>query len=459
MRDLNPQQIWTAALGSLELQVSRPSYNTWLKGTAGLSVSYDTKEMVVGTPSPFVAQWLEKRMSSLVEACLLQISGEELGVRFTVVTEPPAGPSSYATSPPKENRAISARATYSRALPHIAPMNPKYTLDSFIVGESNQLAYAAAVAVSSPSGNSYNPLFLYGGVGLGKTHLLHAIGHASAQRGLTYLYTSSEQFTNEFITAIQTKKTSEFRERYRSVDVLLIDDIQFIRGKDAIQEGFFHTFNALHNSNRQIVIASDRPSHELSPIEDRLRSRFAWGLTTDIKSPGLGTRTAILRAKAKHMPYPVPADVLDLISERFLFSIRDLEGALNRVQAYADLTAQAITLESARHCLADLISSQDHPSLSPRVIVEEVCNYYDVSPQLLASRRRSADISTPRQVAVYLLREVAQCSLKEIGAILGGRDHSSIRYAWSRIDTALSSDSRLLADITDLRRILSLQNH
>ncbi|SVA93382.1 uncharacterized protein METZ01_LOCUS146236, partial [marine metagenome] len=457
VRDLNPLQIWTAALGSLELQVSRPSYNTWLKGTVGLSVSYDTKELVVGTPSPFVAQWLEKRMSSLVEACLLQISGEELGVRFTVVTEPPIRSSTDEPSPPKEAQGFSARPSYRRTLPYTSNLNPKYTLDSFIVGESNQLAYAAAVAVSSTSGNSYNPLFLYGGVGLGKTHLLHAIGHASAQRGLTYLYTSSEQFTNEFITAIQTKKTSEFRDRYRSVDVLLIDDIQFIRGKDAIQEGFFHTFNALHNSNRQIVIASDRPSHELSPIEDRLRSRFAWGLTTDIKSPNLGTRSAILRAKAMHMPYPVPADVLDLISARFHFSIRDLEGALNRVQAYADLTAQAITLESARHCLADLIVSQDRHSLSPRVIVEEVCNYYDVSPQLLASRRRSADISTPRQVAVYLLRELAQCSLKEIGAILGGRDHSSIRYAWARIDTALGSDSRLLADITELRRILSLQ--
>ena len=458
MRDISPLQLWTAALGSLELQVSRPSYTTWLKDTVGLSVSYDTKELVVGTPSPFVAQWLEKRMSSLVEACLLQISGEELGVRFTVVTDPPIRPSADAFSPPKESQDLPARLPHRQAFPYTSNLNPKYTLDSFIVGESNQLAYAAAVAVSSTSGNSYNPLFLYGGVGLGKTHLLHAIGHASAQRGLSYLYTSSEQFTNEFITAIQTKKTSQFRDRYRSIDVLLIDDIQFIRGKDAIQEGFFHTFNALHNSNRQIVIASDRPSHELSPLEDRLRSRFAWGLTTDIKSPSLGTRTAILRAKALHMPYPVPTDVLDLISARFHFSIRDLEGALNRVQAYADLTAQAITLESAHHCLADLIASQDHHSLSPRVIVEEVSNYYDVSPQLLASRRRSADVSMPRQVAVYLLRELGHCSLKEIGAILGGRDHSSIRYAWARVDTALASDSRLRSDITELRRSLSLQN-
>ena len=455
MSNISPPQLWTAALGSLELQVSRPSYDTWLKGTVGLSVSYDTRELVVGTPSPFVAQWLEKRMSSLVEACLLQISGEELRVRFTVITELPARPRTNSFAPSTKNLAVSARPPDRREISTSSTLNPKYTLDSFIVGESNQLAYAAAVAVSSTSGTTYNPLFLYGGVGLGKTHLLHAIGHASAQQGLSYLYTSSEQFTNEFITAIQTKKTFEFREKYRSVDVLLIDDIQFIRGKDAIQEGFFHTFNALHNSNRQIVIASDRPSYELTPLEGRLRSRFEWGLSTDIKAPNLSTRAAILQAKAMNMPYPVPPDVLDLISERFHFSIRDLEGALNRIQAYADLTAQAITLESARHCLADLIASQDLHPMSPRVIIEEVCNYYDISPQLLSSKRRGAAISLPRQVAVYLLREMAQCSLQEIGSMLGGRDHSSIRYAWAKVDEGLTSNSTLQADIKELRQTLS----
>jgi chromosomal replication initiator protein len=443
--------LWEATLGSLELQVSRPSYVTWLKDTVGLSL--DDHGLVVGTPSPFVSTWLEKRMSSLIETTLAHVLGQPTPVHFQVLAQnsdtsvrqhpSPPGPVVDEAQPTNGHRHQNGSNPFR--------LNPRYTLDSFIVGESNQLAYAAAVAVSSRPGEAYNPLFLYGGVGLGKTHLLHAIGHASASRGLSYLYVSSEQFTNEFITSIQTKKTRDFREKYRTVDLLLIDDIQFIRGKDAIQEGFFHTFNDLHNSNRQIVIASDRPSSALSPLEDRLRSRFEWGLSADIQIPDIETRTAILQAKAKCLACPIPLEVLTMISYSFSASVRDLEGALNRVSAYADLTSRPVTIDLAEQCLADLLIAQQRNVPSPEEVLSQVCSYYDIDIKALTSKRRDRNLSLARQIAIYLLREVAQCSLKDIGALLGGRDHSSIRYSWQKIATLQQTDTKLCTDISKIR--------
>jgi chromosomal replication initiator protein len=442
----NPIQIWEAALGSLELQVSRPSYATWLKGTVGLF--FNDNKMVVGAPSSFVAQWLEQRMSSLVEATLSQVTGQPATIRFQVLTEP-----SLHTVNQMEPQALPAqliRPANGRAAsnePRSIKLNPKYTLDSFVVGESNQLAHAAAVAVSSRPGIAYNPLFLYGGVGLGKTHLLHGIGHASAGKGLSCLYVSSEQFTNEFITAIQLKRTGEFREKYRSVDVLLMDDIQFMRGKEAIQEGFFHTFNDLHNSNRQIVIACDRPSSALAPLEDRLRSRFQWGLSADIRMPDIETRKAILEVKASSMGVGVPDKVLDLISEHFLSSIRDLEGALNRVCAYADLTDQPLGLDLAYQSLGDLLTTKQKKRPSAEVVISRVCVFYNVDAQALRSKRRDKKVTFARQVAVYLLRELTNMSLKDIGFLVGNRDHTTIRHAWAKIVEDKDSNSALKAQL------------
>ena len=453
MKRLNPSQMWEATLGSLELQVSRPSYATWLKDTVGLS--FNDNRMVVGAPSPFVAQWLERRMSSLIEAALSQVAGLPTTVQFQVMTQMTSH-----TSPREEPQALAAQLPQS-SNGHSSQnggqngtrafrLNPKYTLDSFVVGQSNQLAYAAAVAVSSRSGTAYNPLFLYGGVGLGKTHLLHGIGHASASRGLNYLYVSSEQFTNEFITSIQMKRTGEFREKYRSVDVLLMDDIQFMRGKEAIQEGFFHTFNDLHNSNRQIVIACDRPSSALVPLEDRLRSRFQWGLSADIQPPDLETRKAILEVKAAAMGVGVPDEVLDLISENFLSSIRDLEGALNRVCAYSDLTAQTLDLDLAYLSLGDLLTMKQKQVPPPETVISQVCSFYGVENQALVSKRRDKKVTSARQVAIYLLRECTQMSLKDIGSVVGNRDHTTVRHAWAKIFKEKITDKSLKAQLESI---------
>jgi chromosomal replication initiator protein len=446
---LKPGQMWEAVLGSLELQVSRPSYTTWLKDTVGLSL--DDNKMVVGAPSPFVAQWLEQRMSSLVEAALSQVAGAPTTVRFQVVTEPSAHTARQMlpqTSADRIPQTVNGRAASNE--PRSIKLNPRYTLDSFVVGESNQLAYAAAMAVSSRPGSAYNPLFLYGGVGLGKTHLLHGIGHASAGMGLNYLYVSSEQFTNEFITSIQLKRTGEFREKYRSVDVLLMDDIQFLRGKEAIQEGFFHTFNDLHNSNRQIVIACDRPSSELVPLEDRLRSRFQWGLSADIRMPDIETRKAILEVKASSMGIGVPDEVLDLISEHCLSSIRELEGALNRVCAYADLTAQPLCLDLAYHSLGDLLTTKQKQRPSAEVVISRVCSFYNIETQALTSKRRDKKVTLARQVAIYLLREWVNMSLKDIGFLVGNRDHTTVRHAWAKILEAKGNDRSLKAQLASL---------
>ena len=351
MRFENATQAWEAALSSLELQVSRPIFRTWLKDTVGLSLEGD--RIVVGAPSTFVAEWLEKRMSSLIESALSHAMGRRMEARFQVLTEPPSQAPGVPEAPPVPAPRPSAPVAAGQS-----PLNRKYTLSSFVVGESNQLAYAAALAVSSKPGEAYNPLFLYSGVGLGKTHLLHAIGHASNAKGLSCLYVSSEQFTNDFVTSIQTRKTREFREKYHSVDVLLMDDIQFMRGKEATQEGFFHAFNDLHNTNRQIVIASDRPSSALQPLEDRLRSRFDWGLSADIQSPDQETRLAILQAKAGTHGITIPMDVHELIAENFPSNIRELEGALNRVCALSDFTGRPPTLELAREALANILFTE-----------------------------------------------------------------------------------------------------
>ena len=440
MNKPSPRTLWEAVLGRLELQVSRPSFATWLRDTTG--VSFDDDRMVVVAPSTFAARWLEQRMSTLVEATLSQIAGRPSTVRFQVAGAPPVtvqktlaaqssadgGEHHFAERPSPAGRAACA-------------LNPRYTLSSFVVGESNQLAYAAAVAVSTRPGTAYNPLFLYGGVGLGKTHLLQGIGHASASRGLSCLYVSSEQFTNDFIVSLQTKRTREFREKYRSVDVLLMDDIQFLRGKETIQESFFHTFNDLHNASRQIVLACDRPSSALSPIEDRIRSRLQWGLSADIQLPARETRRAILEAKAREMGTLIPDDVLDFLAERFPGSVRDMEGALNRVCAYADLTGSPIDLTLAERSLGELLTAPAQAAPAPEIILALVCEYYGVDVQAVVSKRRDRKVTLARQVAIYLLRERAQLPLKRIGALVGNREHPSIRQAWAKIQGERETDS------------------
>ncbi len=333
-------------------------------------------------------------------------------------------------------------------------LNHRYTFDAFIVGNSNRLAHAASLAVAEAPGESYNPLFLYGGVGLGKTHLLHAIGHQGVQRGLAVLYVSSEQFTNEIINAIRYRTTEEFRAKYRSVDILLVDDIQFIAGKESTEEEFFHTFNSLYEMSKQIVICSDRPPKAIISLEERLRSRFEWGLIADIQPPDLETRMAILRVKADLLRYRIPDDIIAYIAGRVQTNIRELEGCLNRLMAYQQLHHTDLSMEVARAAMSSLGNDSKESNLSIKQIAQAVAEYYHMSMEDMCGKQRDQHIVMPRQIAMYLMRQETQASLLEIGQLFGGRDHSTVLHACEKIDRAVNINPALRREIVAIREQL-----
>ncbi|QBD79966.1 chromosomal replication initiator protein DnaA [Ktedonosporobacter rubrisoli] len=333
-------------------------------------------------------------------------------------------------------------------------LNPRYTFEAFIVGNSNRLAHAASLAVAEAPGESYNPLFLYGGVGLGKTHLLHAIGHLGVQTGLAVLYVSSEQFTNEIVNAIRYRTTEEFRAKYRSVDILLVDDIQFIAGKESTEEEFFHTFNSLHEMSKQIVICSDRPPKAIVSLEERLRSRFEWGLIADIQPPDLETRMAILRVKSDLLNYPIPDEIIAYIASRVQTNIRELEGCLNRLMAYQQLHHTDLTLDVARAAMSSLGNDNREASLNGRQIAEAVADYYHTSLEAMRGKQRDKHIVMPRQIAMYLIRQETQASLLEIGQFFGGRDHSTVLHACEKIERTLNLNPGLRREIIAIREQL-----
>ncbi len=333
-------------------------------------------------------------------------------------------------------------------------LNPRYTFDAFIVGNSNRLAHAASLAVAEAPGESYNPLFLYGGVGLGKTHLLHAIGHQGVHTGLAVLYVSSEQFTNEIVNAIRYRTTEEFRAKYRSVDILLVDDIQFIAGKESTEEEFFHTFNSLHEMSKQIVICSDRPPKAIVSLEERLRSRFEWGLIADIQPPDLETRMAILRVKADLLRYRVPDDIIAYIAGRVQTNIRELEGCLNRLMAYQQLHRTDLTMDVARAAMSSLGNDARESRLTSKQIAEAVAEYYHISLDAMCGKQRDKHIVTPRQIAMYLMRQETQASLLEIGQLFGGRDHSTVLHACEKIERDVNLNPALRREIVAIREQL-----
>ncbi len=333
-------------------------------------------------------------------------------------------------------------------------LNPRYTFDAFIVGGSNRLAHAASLAVAEAPGESYNPLFLYGGVGLGKTHLLHAIGQQGVQTGLAVLYVSSEQFTNEIVNAIRYRTTEEFRAKYRSVDILLVDDIQFIAGKESTEEEFFHTFNSLHEMSKQIVICSDRPPKAILSLEERLRSRFEWGLIADIQPPDLETRMAILRVKADLLRYRVPDEIIAYIAGRVQTNIRELEGCLNRLMAYQQLHRVDLTMEVARAAMSSLGNDTRESRLNGKQIAQAVAEYYHISLDAMCGKQRDKHIVMPRQIAMYLIRQETQVSLLEIGLLFGGRDHSTVLHACEKIDQAVNLNPTLRREIVAIREQL-----
>ncbi|MCL4805523.1 MAG: chromosomal replication initiator protein DnaA [Anaerolineae bacterium] len=455
---LPPETVWKATLGELEMQMTRATFTTWLQGTRALSFAGD--EFVVGVRNDFAKDWLENRLYDLIARTLAGVAERPVTVRFVVWSEEIIAPQTamvsrngraevVATAPAEVaagRRDEGARDSTENGL------NRRYTFSNFIVGANNRLAYAAALSVAENPGQTYNPLFIYGGVGLGKTHLLHAIGHRCRQDGYRVRYISAETFTNDLVMAIRTKQTPEFRERYRTVDVLLIDDIQFISGKEGTQDEFFHTFDDLHSYGKQVIISSDRSPKSLAALEERLLSRFEWGLTADVQPPDEETRRAILLAKAEDLNCYVPDNVIEFIAHNSRQNIRELEGALNKVMAYANLTSRPIDLELVNMALADTMRRPER--ISVEQIIDIVCRYYNVTVDALISSSRKSTIAYPRQVAMYLARTETDASLPQIGAQMGPRDHTTVLHGSEKIKTLVDTDPQLRRDLLEIKAML-----
>lgn len=431
-------KIWSLTLNTVKREMPLANFDAWLSKTEPISIEADT--LVVSVPDTWVRDWLRDRLSDPLHEALRQCSPAARKLRFVVRDQSHLDEAPAATEPtPNPATASPPRPIAGQ------PLNPRYTFDSFVIGSSNRLAHAAALAVAEAPARAYNPLFLYGGVGLGKTHLMQAIAHHVLTRNpdTRVIYVSSETFTNEIINSIRDSSTLAFRNRYRAVDILLVDDIQFLAGKETTQEEFFHTFNALHESMRQIVVSSDRPPKEIPTLEERLRSRFEWGLISDIQPPDLETRIAILRKKAQIEGLQVPDDVMYYIAERVTSNIRELEGALVRLVAYSSLSQAPIDLELATATLGDLLPQPQHIGITIAAIQEQVAEYFNLQVGDLKIRNRSRAIAFPRQIAMYLSRELTDSSLPKIGEEFGGRDHTTVLHACEKIKKELASNRDL----------------
>lgn len=426
-------EIWEAALGELQIQVNKQNYRTWLEQTRG--VSYKDNQFIISVPNTFIAEYLDKNQRCLIEKTLIGIIHHEVEVLFSV-------------------NGIHKKTVDSRiAQEPSSHFNEKYTFDRFIVGDCNRLAHAAALGIAESPGHSYNPLFLYGGVGLGKTHLLQAIGYMAQAKHIQVLCVSGEQFTNDFVSAIRVNKAEEFRKRYRCPDMLLIDDIHFISGKEQTEGCLFHTFNELHNTNRQIVVTSDRPPQSLSLIEDRLRSRFEWGLIADLQPPDFETRLAILQCRTARAGVNITPAVLETIAQRNQQNMRELEGNLNRVIAYTKLIGTTLTPELAVKALEDIapkITRGDNQTAT--LITEAVANSFKITLFDLKSRKRDKETALARQVAMYLLKQETHHSMTEIGKMLGGRNPSTVSHAYEKVTNGISSSPYLNRRISNIQR-------
>ncbi|MSQ25069.1 MAG: chromosomal replication initiator protein DnaA [Dehalococcoidia bacterium] len=457
MTTTNPSEIWSSALGSLQLEVTRHNYDTWLRGTTGVSAADGT--FVVGVPSAFVAETLEKRMSPLISRTLHGLLNDDVRVVYRVHTGGDTGGDTAGDTSTAAPGPAAAPALKKRAAPPDAAsltINPRLTFDTFVVGKSNRFAHAVAMAAAENPGRSdLNPLYLHAGVGLGKTHLLHAIGNAVRARGLSCLYVSAEQFTNDFISALREGRQEEFRAKYRNLDVLLVDDIQFIAGKEHSRESFFHTFNDLHTSSKQIVISSDSHPKSIPLLEDRLRSRFEAGVRADIQPPDLETRMAILGKKAQLARVKLEPDVLDFLARKVVRNVRELEGALNRLIAMASMTGRPPDLDLAQQAVADMPTPAGRLRRSdPAEIIAIVSTYFAITPQELVAKTRKSNVALARQVAAYLLREQTTRTLAEIGGLLGDRGHSTILRAHDKIAREINLNTERNRQLGEIRAAL-----
>ncbi|WP_252504976.1 chromosomal replication initiator protein DnaA [Sporosarcina sp. Marseille-Q4943] len=442
------EKLWNDVLSKIEDKISRPSFETWLKSTK--LMSYGDENVTIAVPNSFAKDWLENHYVHLITGILSELTGEDRLIHFVVPKE--MEEKDFQVPKPAVKQADKSAIQSASVM-----LNPKYTFDTFVIGSGNRFAHAASLAVAEAPAKSYNPLFIYGGVGLGKTHLMHAIGHYIMEQDPSskVVYLSSEKFTNEFINSIMNNKAGDFRNQYRNVDVLLIDDIQFIAGKEQTQEEFFHTFNTLHEESKQIIISSDRPPKEIPTLEDRLRSRFEWGLITDIAPPDLETRIAILRKKAKADGLlDISDDVMLYIANQIDTNIRELEGALIRVVAYSSLVNMDITTDLAAEALKDIIPNSRPRTVSILDIQKTVGEHYNIRLEDFTAKKRTRAIAFPRQIAMYLSRELTDSSLPKIGSEFGGRDHSTVIHAHEKISKQLKDDQNLQQDIQEIKSIL-----
>jgi chromosomal replication initiator protein len=440
----NLLEIWHKTLSIIEKELSKPSFETWIKSTKPVAIYEDTIE--IGVPNEFAKEWLETRYANLIKNTLQFVTQREIKVNFVI---PHADEIVLERPQFQARRRQNGLEETTNSL-----LNPKYTFESFVIGNGNRFAHAASLAVAEAPAKAYNPLFIYGGVGLGKTHLMHAIGHFILEDNPTakVVYLSSEKFTNELINSIRDDKTVDFRNRYRNIDVLLIDDIQFLAGKERTQEEFFHTFNALHEANKQLIISSDRPPKEIPTLEDRLRSRFEGGLIADIQPPDLETRIAILRKKAELDNLDIPNEVMHYIASNIDTNIRELEGALIRVVAYSSLINKEVSVLLTTEALKDILPSTRPRQISIPLIQEIVSNYFKLKVEEFSAKKRTRNVSFPRQIAMYLCRELTDSSLPKIGEEFGGRDHTTVIHAHDKIATERQTDPRLNNIIKELTK-------
>jgi chromosomal replication initiator protein len=433
--------IWAQALKIIKKQLNTPTYKAWFEHTTPQSFEGDT--IIINTPNAFAKEWLESRYNSLITDALFQVLGEEIHIKVVVdETE------EQLVIPQEKAQPLKSDYKVQQTL-----LNPKYTFESFVIGSSNRFAHAAALAVAETPSKAYNPLFIYGGVGLGKTHLLQAIAHYSLNHhpSLKINYVSCEKFLNDFVASIRDKdKISGFKKRYRDNDILLVDDIQFLEHKEGMQEEFFHTFNTLHSANKQIVLSSDRPPKDIATLEDRLRSRFEWGLITDIQPPDLETRIAILSKKAQLEKLTIQKDVLEFIASKIQSNIRELEGALIRIVAFSSLTKTPINLTLAEDVLKDIFPNRASRPISIQTIQSEVCRYFNLSKAQLTGNKRSQSVVYPRQIAMYLARELTDLSLPKIGEEFGGRDHTTVMYANNKVAQMINKQRDVYNQVQEL---------
>jgi chromosomal replication initiator protein len=436
------EKIWSSAQEHIRSKLSADTYNMWFASLRASAI--DSGHVTLEAANEFCEVWLKDNYLSLLQDALAIAAGKQLQIKFKsaagtiplAIAPAAASPTKARPIPGVQDRAATNGETH---------FNPKNTFDSFVVGNNNNFAYAAAKAVAEAPGKSYNPLFLYGGVGLGKTHLLHAIGQqvAATKRGARVAYLSSEKFTNEYIDGIQNNLLAKFRKKYRQTDVLLIDDIQFLAGKERIQEEFFHTFNALHEGHKQIVLTCDRPASEIQGLEHRLVSRFEWGLVTDLQPPDIEMRRAILNKKAQSMGVVLPEDVLDFLANRIRTNVRRLEGALIRVASYASLTGKKLTIEIIEGLLREILHEEGRFSISIEVIQKKVAEHFDIRLADMTSKRRPENIAFPRQIAMYLSRQMTESSLNSIGEAYGGRDHGTVLHACRLVKDRMEVDANV----------------